>query len=138
MRYWILFILAVFSLYLVWCDNSWTIKEVPSNEYPIVEQLCIDNGWEITTNNDSVPICLLSADEWCSLEYIENWECEFFEYEWDMPPSVYCEENWWEPQVWLEWGEESEVCRFKSDETFCYLNDFADWSCKQWDMSYGD
>ena len=140
MKNWVLALLVLFSFCLVWCDDSQPVVEVQSNEYPIAEQLCIDNNWEITTDYNWVPVCIFFADEWCTLENIEKWGCEYLdnEYEWDMPPSVYCEENWWEPQVWQEWGEESEVCWFKDDETFCYLNDFADWSCKQWDMTYYD
>ena len=136
-----LLLLIMFSICLTWCDKWWNVtvvENVETNEYPIAEQFCLDNDWELTTDYFWVPICLFFVDEWCTLESIESWECDIFEFEWDTPPSVTCEENWWEPQVRQEWWEEQEVCWFKDDESFCYLNDFADWTCKKWDMTYYD
>ncbi len=138
MRNRVFLLLIMFSVCLTWCEKWWNVEQVETNEYPIAEQFCIEHDWELTADYDWVPICLFFADEWCSLEDIENWECDLFEYEWDTPPSVTCEENWWEAQVRQEWWEEQEVCWFKDDWSFCYLNDFADWSCKKWDMTYFD
>ena len=137
MRNSLLLLLVLFSVFLTWCEKWWYLEESETNEYPVAEQFCIEHSWDITTN-DWVPVCLFSGDEWCSLEYIEKWECDLFEYDWDTPPSLTCEESWWEPQVRQEWWEEQEVCWFKDDWSFCYLNDFADWSCKKWDMTYFD
>ena len=46
-----------------------------------------------------------------------------------------CEEQWWNTEEWNEWWERQDVCYF-DDKTFCYLEDFAAWKCKKWDMSY--
>ena len=46
-----------------------------------------------------------------------------------------CEEQWWNIEEWNEWWERQDVCFFE-DKTFCYLEDFAAWKCKKWDMSY--
>lgn len=46
-----------------------------------------------------------------------------------------CEEQWWVVEQWLEWWDKQDVCYF-DDKTFCYLEDFAAWNCKKWDMSY--
>lgn len=46
-----------------------------------------------------------------------------------------CEEQWWVVEQWLEWWDTQDVCYF-DDKTFCYLEDFAAWNCKKWDMSY--
>ena len=46
-----------------------------------------------------------------------------------------CEEQWWNIEEWNEWWEKQDVCYF-DDKTFCYLEDFAAWKCKKWDMSY--
>ena len=46
-----------------------------------------------------------------------------------------CEEQWWNIEEWNEWWERQDVCYF-DDKTFCYLEDFAAWKCKKWDMSY--
>ena len=46
-----------------------------------------------------------------------------------------CEEQWWNVEEWNEWWEKQDVCYFE-DKTFCYLEDFAAWKCKKWDMSY--
>lgn len=46
-----------------------------------------------------------------------------------------CEEEWWLVEEWLEWWDTQDVCYF-DDKTFCYLEDFAAWTCKKWDMSY--
>ena len=46
-----------------------------------------------------------------------------------------CEDQWWTIEEWNEWWERQDVCYF-DDKTFCYLEDFAAWKCKKWDMSY--
>jgi hypothetical protein len=40
-------------------------------QYPVAEQVCIDNGWEVTTDNEWTPICLL-WDRWINLADMEE------------------------------------------------------------------
>lgn len=58
---------------LTWCfdilDWEWMVNE--GKEYPVAEQVCIDNGWEVTTDNEWTPICLL-WDRWINLADMEE------------------------------------------------------------------
>ena len=125
-------VLSILSIALVWCNPEGNII---TNEYPFAEQICIDNDWEITTDSDWNPICLLYADEYCYLEDMEDWWCDLLWYMWDAPLSVYCEESWWTPEYWMEWWEDFYVCAFE-DDSFCYLDDLFNWYCNKWDMFY--
>ena len=109
-------------------------------KYPIAEQQCIDNNGEVTTDYEWTPICLFSANEWCPLVAIEEWDCFLIPSPWWEWISVFidmCEEQWWTFEEWYEWWEVQYVCFFP-DESFCYLEDLAAWSCKKWDMKYHD
>lgn len=127
-------LLVIVSFTLLWCDN---VEISNTNEYPLAEQVCLDNDWEITTDSEWNLICLFYSDEYCYLEDMENWWCDLLWYEWDMPPMIYCEEEWWNPEYWQEWWEDFYVCTF-DDGSFCYLDDFSNWFCSKWDMFYGD
>ena len=48
-----------------------------------------------------------------------------------------CEEQWWKIEEWNEWWDTQDICFFP-DESFCYLEDLAAWSCEKWDMKYYD
>ena len=105
------------------------------------EQICLDFDGQISETEDWEAICILPNDEFCYMFDIEDGGCDLlwyeYEYEWDMPSSVYCEENWWTYQIWLEWGEEQEVCTF-DDNSFCYFDDLVVWNCSKWEFYYDE
>ena len=105
------------------------------------EQICLDFDGQISETEDWEAICILPNDEFCYMFDIEDGGCDLlwyeYEYEWDMPSSVYCEENWWTYQIWLEWGEEQEVCTF-DDNSFCYFDDLVAWNCSKWEFYYDE
>ena len=118
-------------------DGDWMEREA---KYPSAEQECIDNDGEVTTDFEWNPICIFYVDEWCSLEDIEDWICEWLHpwwWEWITVTTDTCNEQWWEVQQWNEWWDIQDICYF-SDESFCYLEDLASWACEKWDMKYYD
>lgn len=122
------------SFFKIW-DWDWMERE---SQYPIAEQECIDNDWEISIDEHWTPICIFFESEYCSLESIEKWDCEWIHqwwWEWITVVTDMCEEQWWSVEEWNEWWERQDVCYF-DDKTFCYLEDFAAGKCKKWDMSY--
>ena len=52
-----LWLLLIGSIALVWCQKSSEEPEV--SQYPVAEQVCLDNGWEVTVDDEWTPICLL-------------------------------------------------------------------------------
>lgn len=52
-----LWLLLIGSIALVWCQKSGGEPEV--SQYPVAEQVCLDNGWEVTVDDEWTPICLL-------------------------------------------------------------------------------
>lgn len=40
-------------------------------------------------------------------------------------------------QIWDEWWENAAVC-FYSDNSFCFVEDVENWSCKKWDLPFYD
>lgn len=118
-------------------DWDWMEREI---QYPVAEQECIDNDGQLSTDDDGNQICILSDDEFCYLEDIENWKCEWL-HEWGgeriTVVTDMCEEQWWEVQYWQEGGDDFEICWF-DDESFCYLEDLAAWACEKGDMKYED
>ena len=114
-------------------DSNDMWKEFGGN-YETAEQECLDNDGEVTTDFEWKPICIIYVDEWCYLEDIENWECEWLhEWWWERITVVtdLCNEEWWEIQDW----EDQELCVF-DDGSFCYINDLVVDSCHKWDMVY--
>ena len=131
--------LFFWCLSLTWCtdimDWPWMEREIL---YPIAEQECIENDGEITTDETWTPICIFFENEYCSLEDMEKWNCEWIhQWWWERITEVtdMCEEQWWVVEQWLEWWDSQNVCYF-DDKTFCYLEDFVAWNCKKWDISY--
>jgi len=63
----------VSAMMLIWCSVDNNQKQ----RYPVAEQVCTDNGWEITTDDEWTAICLLWW-RWINLadmeEYPENSE----------------------------------------------------------------
>ena len=48
-----------------------------------------------------------------------------------------CNEQWWQIQNFQEWWDNFDICSYDG-ESFCYLRDIADWSCKKWDIQFYD
>jgi hypothetical protein len=62
--FWFLFLA---SITLIWCQkNSWT-----ESKYPVAEQVCLDNGWEVTVDWEWIDICLLWG-RWINLSDMEE------------------------------------------------------------------
>jgi len=103
---WLLFLC---SFTLTWCFGNW------SNEKSLLWRLWWFDikDWPWMERDDDIP-------EW-----------------WERITVVteMCEEQWWNIEEWNEWWEKQDICYFE-DKTFCYLEDFAAWKCKKWDMSY--
>ena len=55
----ILWLLLIGSITLVWCQKSDWEPEV--SQYPVAEQVCADNGWEVTVDEEWKDICLLGG-----------------------------------------------------------------------------
>ena len=131
--------LVVACLFFAWCEKvhvmDWDWMERSA------EQICLDFDGQISETEDWEAICILPNDEFCYMFDIEDGGCDLlgyeYEYEWDMPSSVYCEENWWTYQIRLEWGEEQEVCTF-DDDSFCYFDDLVAWNCSKWEFYYDE
>ena len=68
----------------VW-DQSTSLLEYPEDHYyeliPYAEQACREADWEISEDDDGVPICILKNEKVCSINDIINWECEFIDYD---------------------------------------------------------
>jgi len=114
-------------------DWDWMVRSA--------EDICLSFDGQVSETEDWEVICILPNDEFCYMFDIEDGGCDLlwyeYEYEWDMPSSVYCEENWWTYQIWLEWGEEQEVCTF-DDDSFCYFDDLVVWNCSKWEFYYDE
>ncbi len=54
-----LWLLLIGSITLVWCQKSNWEPEV--SQYPVAEQVCLDNGWEVTVDEEWKDICLLGG-----------------------------------------------------------------------------
>jgi len=48
----------------------------------------------------------------------------------------YCEDEWWELEMWEEGGDYQPVCYFEEDESYCYFEDIYDGLCHKWDLYY--
>ncbi len=131
----LIWFLFLWSITLTWCNDimdwPWMEREI---EYPVAEQECIDNDGEITTDELWNDICLFNALDWCLLEKIQDWTCEWLNpepgWEWITEVTDMCEEQWWT----VEWQDLDAFCYYE-DKTFCYLEDLPSWSCKKWDVS---
>ncbi len=70
----LLWMILCFPFLLTWCfdilDWDWMVNE--EKQYPVAEQVCIDNGWEVTTDDEWTPICLLWG-RWINLEDMEEY-----------------------------------------------------------------
>ncbi len=54
-----LWLLLIGSITLVWCQKSDWEQKV--SQYPVAEQVCLDNGWEVTVDEEWKDICLLGG-----------------------------------------------------------------------------
>jgi len=125
------------------CLLLWSIILTGCNKQIIstAEQECINNSWNVTTDGSWNNICQFTEYEQCKISEMEAWVCDYLNHEWGWEwisvVTDLCEEEWWEVQHREEGWDDFEVCMFE-DESFCYLNDLADWSCGKWDMKYYD
>ena len=55
----LLWLLLIGSITLVWCQKSEWEPEISESQYPVAEQVCVDNGWEVTVDEAWTPVCLL-------------------------------------------------------------------------------
>lgn len=103
---WLLFLCG---LTLTWCFGNW------SNRNSLLWRLWLFDikDWPGMERDDNVP-------EW-----------------WERITVVteMCEEQWWKIEEWNEWWDTQDICFFP-DESFCYLEDLAAWSCAKWDIIY--
>ncbi len=54
-----LWLLLIWSITLAWCQKSDWEQKV--SQYPVAEQVCLDNGWEVTVDEEWKDICLLGG-----------------------------------------------------------------------------
>jgi len=52
-------LLLIGGIALAWCQKSDWEQEV--SKYPVAEQVCLDNGWEVTVDEEWKDICLLGG-----------------------------------------------------------------------------
>ena len=52
-------LLLIGGIALAWCQKSDSESEVSESKYPVAEQVCVDNGWEVTVDEEGADICLL-------------------------------------------------------------------------------
>lgn len=83
-KIWLLTTLLVAWLLLTGCNNSSKDRanHTEWKSYSEAVQICEDNDWEVTTDELWNNICLLNALDWCLIEKIQNWTCEYI-CEWD-------------------------------------------------------
>ena len=83
-KIWLLTTLLVAWLLLTGCNNSSKdgANHTEWKSYSEAVQICEDNDWEVTTDELWNNICLLNALDWCLIEKIQNWTCEYI-CEWD-------------------------------------------------------
>ncbi len=137
----LIWLLFLWSVILSWCNDimdwPWMEREI---QYPVAEQECIDNDGEITADANWIPICVFFENEYCTLENMEKWNCEWIHqwwWEWITVVTDMCNEQWWVVEQWFEWWDTQDICFFP-DESFCYLEDLASWACEKWDVTYYD
>ena len=87
-KLWLLTTLLIGSLLLTWCHNPLKdiVNPIEWKSYTDVAQICEDNDGTVTTDELWNNICLFNALDWCLLEKIQDWTCEFLEQdicEWD-------------------------------------------------------
>ena len=46
---------------MTWCQKSEWKAEISESKYPVAEQICVDNGWEVTVDEEGADICLLGG-----------------------------------------------------------------------------
>ena len=54
-------LLLIGGIALAWCQKSDSESEVSESKYPVAEQVCVDNGWEVTVDEEGADICLLGG-----------------------------------------------------------------------------
>ena len=54
-------LLLIGGIALAWCQKSDSEPEVSESKYPVAEQVCVDNGWEVTVDEECKDICLLGG-----------------------------------------------------------------------------
>ena len=52
-------LLLIGGIALTWCQKSDWEPEASESKYPVAEQVCLDNGWEVTVDEEGKDICLL-------------------------------------------------------------------------------
>jgi len=52
-------LLFIGGIALAWCQKTEWEPEVAESKYPVAEQVCVDNGWIVTVDDEGTPICLL-------------------------------------------------------------------------------
>ena len=57
--------------------------------------------------------------------------------EWFVVAEWYCEDEWWEIEIWEEWDGQQPVC-FYEDGSYCYIEDLYDGLCSRWEFYYLD
>ena len=112
-----------------WQDNEHDIM-------PYVEAACQYSNGQVSEDEDWESICIFSDDSFCYLNEILEWKCRS-DLLWDETQQridlwnaqFYCEDNWWEVNVF------GELCIF-DDKSGCDLVEYYYWKCNKWDKQY--
>jgi len=133
----LIWLIIVGFIILAWCHNPIKdlVDQIEWKSYSEVAQICKDSYGKLTTDELWNNICLFFEDEWCLLEKIQDWTCEWLNQEEDFQEGWWeritlvtdiCEESAWQIDYIAYWDW---ICRFNEYER-CYLNDIADWECE--------
>ena len=71
--------LLFLSLFIFWVTLAWCSNQIVET----AEQECVDNDWEVTTDELWNNICLFNAHERCQISEIEAWTCGWLNNEFD-------------------------------------------------------
>lgn len=122
--------LLILSLLIFWVTLAWCSNQIIET----AEQKCVDNNWEVTTDELWNNICLFNAHERCQISEIEAWTCGWLNNEFDdsdyteySDPVKICEYNGWKI-VYDETKNESPMCYFLEAE-WCSLASIDRWDC---------
>lgn len=72
---------------------------------------------------------------WCS-EPVWNEKIE--DEDWFSVAEGYCENEWWEVEMWENWDGYQPVCFYVDDESYCYLEYLYYGVCTKWEFYYFD
>ena len=63
-----------------WLCHKWDLYTYYDDLYPYAEQACIDSNGQISQTEYGEDICILGDDEFCYMDDIMDWACDFLNY----------------------------------------------------------